>query len=158
ADAKTRNEFRSTAAHNTVTVDAQSQSAVSSPFSWRTIAKCRLSEFIEHSDAIFFQGSHDGYTRLSDPVTHTRSVLFVKPDERNNLPDYLIVRDQFTANKNHRYSIRYHFATGCEATAGAGGDSYILARHLGGAMLTIKVICETELKHPISATVADGWV
>src|SRR5215470_10816056 len=83
ADAKTRDEFRSTAAHNTVMVDDQSQSipsGPSKPFSWRTTANCRLREFIEHSDAIFFQGSHDGYERLSDPVTHTRSALYLKPD------------------------------------------------------------------------------
>src|SRR5262249_26230489 len=64
ADVKTRNEFRSTNAHNTVMVDGQPQSIVSSAFSWRSAAKCRLREFIEHSDAIFFQGSHNGYERL----------------------------------------------------------------------------------------------
>jgi len=146
ADAKTRNEFRSTSAHNTVMVDGQPQSVTSTPFSWRSAAKCRLREFIEHSDAIFFQGSHNGYERLDDPVTHTRSVLFVKPDARNNLPEYLIVRDQFTASKHHRYSIRYHFAPDCGATAPTDGGSHVEARHPNGATLTIRVICETGIK------------
>ncbi|MGH9769701.1 MAG: alginate lyase family protein [Blastocatellia bacterium] len=161
ADAKTRNEFRSTAAHNTVMVDDQPQSITSAPFSWRTAAKCRLREFIEHSDAIFFQGSHNGYERLSDPVTHTRSVLFVKPDARNDLPEYLIVRDQFTAKKHHRYSIRYHLAPDCDAAASkarAAGASHIEARHPNGATLTIRVICETDLKTGITANVTEGWV
>src|SRR5215813_5632726 len=55
ADAKIRNEFRSTAAHNTVMVDDRPQSipsGPSKPFSWRTAANCRLREFIEHSDAV----------------------------------------------------------------------------------------------------------
>ncbi len=155
ADAKTRNEFRSTASHNTVMVDGQPQSIASKPFSWRTAAKCRLHEFIEHSDAIFFQGSHDGYERLHDPVTHTRSVLFVKPDLRDNLPEYLIVRDQFTANKHHHYSIRYHLTYDCRATA---SGSHIEARHATGASLTIRVICETDINTEISADVTEGWV
>src|SRR5215471_1610504 len=134
ADAKTRNEFRSTAAHNTVMVDDQPQSipsGPSKPFSWRTAANCRLREFIEHSDAVFFQGSHDGYERLRDPVTHTRSALYLKPDKRNNLPECLIVRDQFTAKKHHRYSIRYHFAPDCDATiaTGSANGGRVEARH-----------------------------
>jgi hypothetical protein len=158
ADAKTRNEFRSTAAHNTVTVDGQPQSVVASPFSWRTAAKCRLNEFIEHSDAIFFQGSHDGYERLPDPVTHTRSVLLVKSDERSGLPEYLIVRDQFSAAKRHRYAIRYHFAQDCEASARTEGGAHVRARHSGGDLLTIRVIRETDLTNAMHATVTDGWV
>src|SRR5215471_5561246 len=42
ADPKTRDEFRSTDAHNTVVVDGQPQSIPAGPFSWRTAAKCRL--------------------------------------------------------------------------------------------------------------------
>jgi uncharacterized heparinase superfamily protein len=160
ADAKTRDEFRSTAAHNTVVVDGQQQSIASTPFSWRTAAKCRLHEFVERSDAIFFQGSHDGYERLSDPVTHTRSALYLKPDPGANLPGLLIVRDRFTAKKRHRYAIRYHFAPDCVATAAAGDatGSRVEARHGSGATLTIRVICETGLQSEIAASVTEGRV
>jgi hypothetical protein len=148
ANAKTRDEFRSTAAHNSVTVDDQSQSVPSKTFSWRTVAECRLHSFIELGDAILFQGSHDGYERLKDPVRHMRSVLFVKADARAGLPEYLLVRDRFTANKRHRYAIRYHLAPGCEARAAAG---HVEARRENGAELTIKVICETGVKTVIAA-------
>jgi hypothetical protein len=160
ADPKTRDEFRSTAAHNTVVVDGQPQSIPAGPFSWHTAAECRLREFVERDDAIFFQGSHDGYERLSDPVTHTRSALYLKPDPGANLPGCLIVRDQFTAKKHHRYAIRYHFAPGCEATVamdGADGPR-VEARHADGATLTIRVICETGLQSEIAAGVTDGRV
>src|SRR5262249_50857944 len=102
-----------------------------------------------------------GYERLRDPVTHTRSLLFVKPDARANLPEYLIVRDQFTAKKRHRYSIRYHFAPDCDATVATGGsasEGRVEARHATGARLTIRVICETELQTEITAGVTEGWV
>ncbi|HEY7183710.1 MAG TPA: heparinase II/III-family protein, partial [Blastocatellia bacterium] len=164
ADAKIRDEFRSTAAHNTVMVDGQPQSIPSGPFSWRTAAKCRLHKFAEHNGAILFQGSHDGYERLRDPVTHTRSALYLKPDPSANLPGRLMVRDRFTAKKHHRYAIRYHFAPGCEVTVttAAGADPEvdarsdgcrIEARHSTGATLTIKVICETELQPGTTASV-----
>src|SRR6266508_4122692 len=166
ADPKTRDEFRSTAAHNTVTVDDQPQSIPSGlsgpsrPFSWRTAAKCQLREFVEHSGAMFFQGSHDGYERLRDPVTHTRSALYLKPDPVANLPGRLIVRDQFTAKERHRYAIRYHFAPDCEATVvtGGGDGPRVEARHGAGATLTIRVICETELQSEIVASVTEGRV
>jgi uncharacterized heparinase superfamily protein len=164
ADPNTRDEYRSTAAHNTVTVDDQPQSIPSGPsssFSWRTAAKCRLHEFVEYSGAIFFQGSHDGYERLRDPVTHTRSALYLKPDTAVNLPGRLIVRDQFTAKKRHRYAIRYHFAPDCEArvvTAGGADGPRVEARHGAGATLTIRVICETELQSEIAACVTEGRV
>ncbi|MGH9755533.1 MAG: alginate lyase family protein [Blastocatellia bacterium] len=160
ADAKARDEFRSTAAHNTVVVDGQPQSIASAPFSWRTIAKCRLYEFAERGDAIFFQGSHDGYERLSDPVTHTRSALYLKPDPGANLPGRLIVRDRFTAKERHRYAIRYHFAPDCDATVDTGGadGGRVEARHATGATLTIRVIRETEPQSRITASVAEGRV
>jgi hypothetical protein len=118
-----------------------------------------------------FQGSHDGYQRLKDPVKHTRAVFFVKSNPHAGLPEYLIVRDRFTANRRHRYAIRYHLAPGCEARPGAGR---VEARHKSGAALTIRVICETGVKTEIaareptdvtagvvpqvSAKVTEGWV
>jgi hypothetical protein len=161
ANAKTRDEFRSTAAHNTVTVDDRSQSIPTAPFSWRTAAECRLHEFSDLGDAIFFQGSHDGYERLRDPVKHTRSVLFVKPDTGAGVPEYMLVRDRFTANKRHRYAIRYHLAPGSEARAGA---NRVEARSPCGAELTIRVICKSGVKPDspamaiMEAKVDKGWV
>lgn len=164
AGAKIRDEFRSTAAHNTVMVDGHPQSIPSSPFSWRTAAKCRLHEFAEHSGGIFFQGSHDAYQCLHDPVRHTRSALYFKADADANVPERLIVRDQFTAKKHHRYFIRYHFAPDCEVkiAMGDGADAepdarsngcIVEARHATGSTLTIKVICQTDLQPETTASV-----
>jgi hypothetical protein len=165
ADPRTRDEFRSTAAHNTIMVDDQPQSITSDPsgpfrpFSWRTAANCRLHEFVERNGAVFFQGSHDGYERLPDPVTHTRSALYLKPDPSADLPGRLIVRDRFTAKQRHRYAIRYHFAPGCDVTVVTGSDgSRVEARHGAGASLTIRVICETELQSEIAVKIAVGRV
>jgi hypothetical protein len=164
ANAKIRDAFRSTAAHNTITVDNHPQSTPSSPFSWRTAAQCRLHEFVERNGGILFQGSHDAYECLRDPVTHTRSAQYFKADPDADLPERLIVRDRFTAKEHHRYSIRYHFAPDCEARVAIVADadaqsdarsdgSIIEARHATGATLIIKVICETELQSDAIASV-----
>ncbi|HKP13939.1 MAG TPA: alginate lyase family protein, partial [Blastocatellia bacterium] len=44
-DAAMRNWFRSTAAHNTVTVDGEQQSAAVGPFAWRDVAESAAREF-----------------------------------------------------------------------------------------------------------------
>jgi len=115
-DAQRRDEFRSTAAHNTVTVDGQSQSLTAGPFAWRHIAETTAREFIAGRRFDYFEGAHDGYRRLSDPVTHTRSMMLVKAGGEQT-PGYLIVRDGFDAQAAHHYAARYHFAAGCEAVA-----------------------------------------
>ena len=128
ADAQMRNRFRSTEAHNTVTVDGLSQSVPAGPFSWHFIASARANEFIAGESLNYFAGSHNGYERLRDPVRHTRAVICAKQNQegqpRASLPAYLIVRDGFTAQSQHHYSIRYHLAPGC--TAFASGNRVIV--------------------------------
>ncbi|HEY9233364.1 MAG TPA: alginate lyase family protein, partial [Blastocatellia bacterium] len=117
-DAEMRDWFRSTAAHNTVTVDGEQQSIPAGPFAWTQIAEPLAREFFEACGSVYFEGAHNGYERLPDPVTHRRALLFVRADDAT-LPSYLIVRDRFAARAAHRYAARYHFAAGCHATAQA---------------------------------------
>jgi hypothetical protein len=94
--------FRSTAAHNTIVVDGQSSSVPSGPFSWAVRARASARAWRAHPRYDFFEGSHDGYLRFADPVTHIRSVLLVKDG-------YWIVRDRVVAAGAHRYDLRFHF-------------------------------------------------
>jgi hypothetical protein len=72
-DAEARDRFRSTAMHNTVTVDGRPQSVARGPFHWQRAANAatRLAAVAPGCD--YFEGSHDGYA----PVVHTRGVLAV---------------------------------------------------------------------------------
>ena len=117
-DAAMRDWFRSTAAHNTVTVDGEPQSTPAGPFSWRHVAESTAREFFDAPGFIYFEGSHNGYERLADPVTHRRAIMMMKASDAGR-PSYLIVRDRFDAQAPHRYAARYHFAADCEATAQA---------------------------------------
>jgi hypothetical protein len=133
-DAEMRDWFRSSAAHNTVAVDDEPQSTTAGPFAWRHIAESSAHEFFEGRGFTYFEGAHNGYERLPDPVTHNRALLLVKASDAE-LPSYLIVRDRFNAQGSHVYAARYHFAAGCEATAqgnvinatSAGGRLFIHA-------------------------------
>ncbi|MBS1788267.1 MAG: alginate lyase family protein [Acidobacteria bacterium] len=114
-NAEWRNYFRSTAAHNTAEVDGQSQSVMAGPFSWDHIAESRPGELIATENFGYFSGAHNGYQRLTDPVTHTREILFLKSSVESLMPPYLIVRDRFDAYEHHRYVLNYHFSPDCQA-------------------------------------------
>ena len=97
-----RDWFRGSHAHNTITVDGQSSSEPSGPFSWKTIARCSLEKWISEDRFDFIAAQHDGFTRLPDHVTVKREILFLKGD-------YWIIRDTIAAAGEHRLDISYHF-------------------------------------------------
>lgn len=109
-----RDFFRTTAAHNTLTIDGLSSSEPGTTFGWRTRAECTLNRWIADERFDLFKGSHDGYRRLADPVTHERSIFFLKND-------YWIIRDVATAIEAHEYSLNFHFAENIRPAIGDSG-------------------------------------
>ncbi|MDO6461361.1 alginate lyase family protein [Granulosicoccaceae sp. 1_MG-2023] len=71
-----RKHDRSTAAHNTVVVDGQEQSEVWGLFRVARRASPTMVRFDADSRHAHFCGSHDGYRRLKQAVTHQREVSF----------------------------------------------------------------------------------
>jgi hypothetical protein len=149
--AEWRDQFRTTAGHNTVVVDGQSQSVPAGPFSWSHIAESRASEFVATESFGYFEGSHNGYQRLDDPVTHTRSVLLMKSTPESQLFPYLVVRDNFNAHAHHRYEMHYHFSAGCKATA-QGNQVEVTKPRIGDLAITAFGTAELRTK------VEQGWV
>ncbi|MGA9770552.1 MAG: alginate lyase family protein [Blastocatellia bacterium] len=154
-DPKSRDEFRGTGAHNTVSVDDEPQSIPASSFSWSKIARASMSDFIAGDGFDYFEGLHNGYERLSDPVSHKRAIFFVKPESlfssAGHLPSYMTVRDSFTASASHRYTIRYHLSPGCSVMA--NGNRVIVSEPDGGR-LNISVFGDSTAR----ARIARGWV
>ena len=100
-----RDLFRATSSHNTATVDGESSSVTGGPFHWRHIARTTVHEWRTSPAVDFWRGSHDGYARLSDPVTHERSVLFLHGQ-------YMVVLDAIAARGTHEWTVRWHAAPG----------------------------------------------
>lgn len=99
-----RDAFRSSAAHNTLTIDNESSSVPSGPFHWQHVAESTLRAWHSHARFDYFEGTHNGYERLTNPASHTRSILFLKGG-------YWIVRDRVESGQAHDYALHFHFAT-----------------------------------------------
>ncbi len=97
-----RDYFRVSETHNTLTLDDQSQSEPNRKFSWKSKANTVVGKWISQPRFDFFEGSHDGYERLSSPATHTRSILSL-----NN--DYQIMRDFVRTGGEHECQLNFHF-------------------------------------------------
>lgn len=104
---KVRNYFRSTVAHNTLSIDKKSSSEFGSKFSWQTFAKPKFHSWIAETRFDFFEGAHDGFRRLPAPAEHTRGILFLKND-------YWIVRDYVETLGEHDYQLNFHFNAGMD--------------------------------------------
>ena len=91
-----RNGLARTAVHNTVTVDRQDQMKRLTRFTWTDWAKGKV---LQHTENMW-QGEHDGYNRLADPVKHRRTVLSLGADR------WLVV-DHLEARRNHHYALHW---------------------------------------------------
>jgi len=89
-----RDWFRSSQAHNTVTLDDVSSSVPGSAFTWKTKLTCRLRKWISEDRFDFISGEHDGFLK--------RSLLFVKGE-------YWIIRDTVSDPNEHRGEVKFHF-------------------------------------------------
>jgi hypothetical protein len=151
ADAELRDWFRHSRAHNTVTVDGLSQSELAGTFSWNRVASAKTHTLIGDASFAYVEGSHNGYERLSDPVTHSRALFFLKQQGPDLLPSYLVVRDRFAAQGHHDYAIHYHFPAQCSVIA---SDQQIRATHRNGCKLTIHAFH----KQTPQVRLEQGWV
>lgn len=117
-----RDYFKGTAAHNTVRVDGQDQSVSGGSFLWLHHARARCERFESNAEKDRFVGSHDGYRRLSDPVTHRREILFDKAART------IEVIDELECRGAHEVEVHWHLAESCDATL---HDSSVLVRQRG---------------------------
>ncbi|MGQ0647618.1 MAG: alginate lyase family protein, partial [Gemmatimonadaceae bacterium] len=102
--AEQRDRFRSSAAHNTVTIDGRSSSVMAGPFQWKQTARATAERWVSDPAYAFFQGSHDGYADLEAPATHRRSVLFAKA------AGIWVVRDEILSEGTHDIVVTFQGA------------------------------------------------
>ena len=98
-----RNDFRGTAAHNTLRVDQSDQAVPENAFSWSSLPEVEAEQWEEGTGFTYFSGSHTGYRRLSDPVLHRRSIFHLHGE-------YWLIRDSVLGGTVHDLEIAWHFA------------------------------------------------
>lgn len=111
---KWRDYFRSTAAHNTVRVDGVDQSVIGGNFMWLDKANSTLTQYHEFGNGQLFEGEHDGYARLEDPVIHRRKVEF------NSECNVFSITDSILCSGEHKVEFFWHIAETCSVAVEAG--------------------------------------
>ena len=110
-----RNAFRSTAAHNTATIDDRSSSEPGpGPFRWSHSANSVIQRWKAESRFDLVTASHDGFMRLVSPVRHERTVLYARRR-------YWIIRDRLIGDDRHVARLHFHCAPGVEASINESG-------------------------------------
>ncbi|HEX6269163.1 MAG TPA: alginate lyase family protein [Anaerolineales bacterium] len=92
-----RNALARTPAHNTVIVDHKDQMKMLTRFTWTDLSHGRVGKLDGEK---VWQGDHDGYLRLPDPVSHRRTVMSLDEDR------WLVV-DHLNARQVHHYSLHW---------------------------------------------------
>ncbi len=129
SDVKWRNYFRGTSAHNTVRIDGLDQSVIGGKFMWHHKAEAGCNHWDIGADRDCFEGYHDGYLRLSDPVMHRREVCYDKMKKRFYITDVLECESRHTAE------LLWHFSERCNvwlegAFIFAEQDGYRIVLHI----------------------------
>ena len=101
-----REYFRSSAAHNTVTIDGLSSAEpATSPFKWKSVPRSRSTAWVSNTVFDFFEGEHDGYRRLDAPAVHSRAVFFLRGQ-------YWVIRDRVRGDGRHHLALYLHWTPG----------------------------------------------
>jgi hypothetical protein len=110
-----RQYFRGTAAHNTIMIDGRDQSQSGGNFMWlrKAAAGCSLWQSTGERDV--FEGWHDGYTRLADPVMHSRRITLEKRPRR------IVIEDRLNMSGVHEVELMFHCSERCSVRQTAEG-------------------------------------
>jgi len=105
-----RHLFRSTAYHSTLQVDDAEQNTTNKavPFVIGDEAHPRVLRWASDDARDLLVAEHDGYKRLSNPVTHRRTVTFDKQAR------FWLVEDELFGSGQHEIAVRFHFNSGIE--------------------------------------------
>jgi hypothetical protein len=118
--ARWRSYFRGTVAHNTVRIDALDQSEQGGNFMWLRKARAGCSLWLSSAQKDSFEGWHDGYMRLPDPVKHRRLIELDKKARR------VVVEDSLEMAEEHEVELFFHCSEGCSVHPVPGG--FVLAQ------------------------------
>jgi hypothetical protein len=135
-----RNAFRGAAAHNVLLVDGVGSSEpAAGAFQWARVAHGRPLAWDVGEDYAFFEGTHDGFAHLPDPVSHRRAVLFL-----TGLG--WVVRDRLDARGEHTVRLHWHLAPGLTPVPRDGAPGTVVVDTDGRpALVVVAAVAGREL-------------
>jgi hypothetical protein len=144
-----RNYFRGTAAHNTVRIDGLDQSEPGGNFMWLRKARAGCSLWLSSAQKDSFEGWHDGYMRLPDPVKHRRLI------ELDKLARRVLVEDTLEMEDAHDVELFFHFSERC--TVREEGGAWVASHGNATARLALPPEGQAELQSGSVSPIA-GWI
>ena len=127
-----RTAFRTTRAHNTVTVDSQGQALAHRAFRWLFAPKA-VNHFFADDGPLVFDGRHSGYLRLG--VTHRRILLGIRDDA-------WLCLDLLAGTGEHAVAVHWHLAADILASDHA---SAVVGHRGGHEAVTLSAAATAEL-------------
>jgi len=119
-----RDLFRGTSAHNTLMIASKYQAQPRGPFGWESLPVVQAEGWITGRTFDLFVGSHDGYSRLPNPVIHRRYVFALKSG-------LILVRDLVLGFGEYSLDLFWHLGAGLsEREAGFFADAGVGLRVL----------------------------
>ncbi len=91
-----RHYFRSTKAHNTISIDNLDQAIQETAFMWSKPFQCEL----VHNDGKFLLAKHNGYQRISN-IIHWRGIIYYPIG-------IFVIWDYITGEGNHNIELNWH--------------------------------------------------
>lgn len=131
-DPQWRAYFRGTAAHNTLQIGDLDQAVSGGNFLWVEHMRGRCEGMRERADGWWFQGSHDGWLRLPEPLRHRRQVWLARHANQiriidtllpANRPNSIITRWRTRSPGVMPLYRHWHFAAGCQVSIAADGTT-----------------------------------
>jgi hypothetical protein len=124
-----RQYFRGTSAHNTVRIDGLDQSVQGGNFLWLKKANAACSVWLSSAEKDCFEGWHDGYLRLPDPVKHRRLIELDKRAHR------IVVEDTLEMAEDHEVELFFHCHE--ESRVGAVDGGFVVRRGEASLRITL---------------------
>jgi len=100
-DPESREWFKGTRCHTTVTVDGADQAVQETGYIWSSPYLAGVVSSREKNGMIRVEAIHDGYARLREPVRHKRSVLQFDDGQ-------FLIRDTFWGEGIHHFEANWH--------------------------------------------------
>ena len=158
-DRAARHLFRSTAYHSTVMVDDLEQNTTNTelPFMMGNEARPIVDEWYNSAERDRVSGEHFGYTRLTEPLTHRRTVEFDKKDK------FWKIEDKLAGKGSHKFNLAFHIAPGINITEidqttvrasdGDGRELFIRAIGINAAYQIVSAFASRNYGHRESSSI-----